>query len=64
MPEGQHLWRMQGEEQLKGSCCWPLVIGSRARLRKLKGEQCWLKAMKEEIASIEQNSTWKLVKLP
>ena len=29
-----------------------------------KGEQCWLKAMEEEMASIEQNSTWKLAKLP
>jgi len=26
-----------GGEQLKGSCCWPLVMGSRPRLRKLKG---------------------------
>ena len=38
--------------------------GEPATFEEAKGEQCWLKAMKEEMASIEQNSTWKLVKLP
>jgi hypothetical protein len=38
--------------------------GEPTTFEKAKREQCWLKAMKEEMGSIKQNSTWKLVDLP
>jgi hypothetical protein len=38
--------------------------GEPATFEEAKGSECWIKAMKEEMASIEQNSTWKLVNLP
>jgi hypothetical protein len=38
--------------------------GEPATFEEAKGSECWIKAMKEEMASIEQNNTWKLVNLP
>jgi hypothetical protein len=38
--------------------------GELATFDEAKRSQCWIKAMKEGMASIEQNDTWKLVKLP
>ena len=39
-------------------------VGEPATFEEAKAEQCWLKDMKEEMASIEQNKTWTLVNLP
>ncbi|RLN31260.1 hypothetical protein C2845_PM05G13740 [Panicum miliaceum] len=38
--------------------------GEPATFEEARREQSWIKAMREEMASIEQNSTWKLVDLP
>jgi hypothetical protein len=38
--------------------------GELATFDEAKRSQCWIKAMKEGMASIQQNDTWKLVKLP
>jgi len=35
-----------------------------ATFEEARQEECWHQAMKEEMASIEQNGTWKLVNLP
>jgi len=35
-----------------------------ATFEEARREDCWRQAMKEEMASIEQNGTWKLVNLP
>jgi hypothetical protein len=38
--------------------------GEPATFEEARHEQSWIKAMREEMASIEQNQTWKLVDLP
>ncbi|RLN27572.1 hypothetical protein C2845_PM05G34840 [Panicum miliaceum] len=38
--------------------------GEPANFEEARREQSWIKAMREEMTSIEQNSTWKLVDLP
>ena len=56
------------EEAEEVAACGELLVavgdGEPATFEEAKREQCWLKAMKEEMASIEQNNTWKLVNLP
>lgn len=42
-----------------------LAVGDEpATFEEARREECWRQAMKEEMASIEQNGTWKLVNLP
>lgn len=38
--------------------------GEPTTFEEAKQEECWTKAMREEMGSIEQNGTWKLVDLP
>lgn len=38
--------------------------GEPATFEEARREQSWIQAMREEMASIEQNNTWKLVDLP
>jgi hypothetical protein len=38
--------------------------GEPATFEEARREQTWIKAMREEMASIEQNDTWTLVSLP
>jgi hypothetical protein len=38
--------------------------GELATFEEARQEQSWIKAMREEMASIEQNNTWQLVDLP
>jgi hypothetical protein len=40
------------------------VVEEPAMFEEARREECWRQAMKEEMASIEQNGTWKLVNLP
>ena len=42
-----------------------LAVGEElATFEEARREECWRQAMKEEMSSIEQNRTWKLVNLP
>jgi hypothetical protein len=42
-----------------------LAVGEEpATFEEAKREECWRQAMKEEMASIEQNGTWRLTELP
>lgn len=52
------------EEPVVGELLVAVGDGEPATFEDAKQEQCWLKAMREEMASIEQNNTWRLVDLP
>jgi hypothetical protein len=58
------LYEETEEAAVEGELLVAVGNGEPATFEEAKLEQCWLKAMKEEMASIEQNYTWRLVNLP
>lgn len=52
------------EEALFGELLMAVGEGEPSTVEEAKEQECWLKAMKAEMASIEENRTWTLVNLP